>query len=284
MIHIRDLQKNYGDFRLAVSLDIPEGRVSGIVGRNGSGKSTLIKSILGLVRPDAGTVTVFGKDPFGFTAEDKARVGVAFSDSGFSAYLTVSDVVAILKNTYPGFDAAAFRSACEKGGLPFDKRISAFSTGMKAKLRVLVACSHRAKLLILDEPTAGLDVIARREVLDLLRACLAEDESRSMLISSHISGDLEGVCDDIYMLSDGKIVLHEETYRILGEYAVLKLSKARFDEIDKTYIRRVKEEPFGVSCLTDEKRFYAENYPDIVIESGGIDEMIVMMTEGGEQA
>lgn len=284
MIHIENLEKRYGDFCLSVSLDIPAGRVSGIVGRNGSGKSTLIKAILGLIRPDAGTVTTFGKDPLTFTAKEKADAGVAFSDSGFSTYLTVTNIAGILKNMFPGFDKAAFFAACERGGLPLKKRIGEFSTGMKAKLRVLIACSHNARLLILDEPTAGLDVIARREVLDLLRHYLAEDESRSMLISSHISSDLEGITDDIFMLSDGKIVLREETDKILGEYAVLKLSKARYDEIDKRYVRRTKEEPFGVSCLTDQKRFYAENYPDIVIESGGIDEMIVMMTEGGEKA
>lgn len=283
MIHVENLEKRYGDFCLSVSLTVPEGRVSGIVGRNGSGKSTLIKAILGLIRPDGGTVRTFSKDPLTFTPADKAQTGVALSDSGFSTYLTVRDVIAIQKSMYPGFDEQAFRTACEKSGLPFDKPVSTFSTGMKAKLRVLCACSHKAKLLILDEPTAGLDVIARREVLDLLRAYLSEDESRSMLISSHISSDLEGICDDICMLDGGRIILHEDTDVILGEYAVLKLTPAQYEALDKQYLKRVKEEPFGFSCLTDRKRFYAENYPDIAIESGSIDEMIVMMTEGAKR-
>ena len=283
MISVNNLVKTYGDFSLSVSMEIPAGTVSGIVGRNGAGKSTLIKSILGLVKPDSGAVLTLGKDPYSLTAEDKRCIGVAMSDSGFSSYLSVSDIIKILGNMYPGFDASSFREDCLNGGLPLDKRISEFSTGMKAKLRVLVACCYGAKLLILDEPTSGLDVVARREVLDMLRNYLNADDERCMLISSHISSDLEGICDDIYMIHGGRIILHEDTDRILGEYAVLKLSEAKYRDIDRTYFIRKKKEPFGYSCLTDQKQFYSENYPDVVIESGSIDEMIIMMTEGDKQ-
>jgi len=280
MIKINNLEKKYGDFCLNITMRIPAGTVSGIVGRNGAGKSTTIKALLGLIKPDSGSVTVFGTDSSALTAKERQKIGVALSDSGFSSYLSICDIIKILAAMYPDFDPERFCSECEKSGLPMDKRIREFSTGMKAKLKVLAACSHGAKLLILDEPTAGLDVIARREVLDLLRGYLAEDPERSMLISSHISSDLEGICDDIYMLHNGRVVLHEETDRILGEYAVLRLSAAQYERIDKEYILRVKEEPFGYTCLINQKRFYLENYPDIVIESGSIDDMIIMMTEG----
>lgn len=280
MIYINNFVKRYGDFSLEVTMEIPKGTVSGIVGRNGAGKSTLIKSILGLVRPDEGTVLTLGKDPYKLSVEEKSRIGVAMSDSGFSSYLSVNDVVKILRNVYQNFNEQQFISDCEKSGLPMNKRISEFSTGMKAKLKVLTACAHAAELLILDEPTAGLDVVARREVLDTLRNYLAEDSNRSMLISSHISSDLEGICDDIYMINNGRIILHEDTDKILGEYAVLKVSQEKYMEIDHRYIIRDKKESFGYSCLTDQRQYYAENYPDIVIESGGIDEMIIMMTEG----
>ena len=279
MISIENLVKQYDDFRLELSLEIPDGTVSGIVGRNGAGKSTLIKAILGLVKPDGGSVRTLGKDPYRLTSGDRCRIGVAMSESGFSSYLSVNDIVRILRNMYPGFEEGKFISGCERGGLPMDSRISAFSTGMKAKLRVLTACCHGADLLVLDEPTSGLDVVARREVLDMLRMYLEEDDRRSMLISSHISTDLEGICDDIYMIDGGKVILHEDTDRILGEYAVLKLSAAKYKEIDRQYVIRERKESFGYSCLTDRRQFYAENYPDIVIESGSIDDMIIMMTE-----
>ncbi len=155
---------------------------------------------------------------------------------------------------------------------------------MKAKLRVLTALSHRADLLILDEPTAGLDVVARNEILDLLRAYMAEKEERSILITSHISTDLEGLCDDIYMIHDGKVVLHRDTDELLGNFAVLKVSREAYETLDKTHLLAVQESSFGYQCLTDEKRYYAENYPGIVLENGSIDELIVMMTaKEGEQ-
>ena len=279
MIIINDLTKTYGDFKLNISMQLPEGRVTGLVGRNGAGKSTAIKSILGLIRPDSGSVEVFGKDSKELSKQDKENIGVAFSDSGFSSYLSINDIIPILRNMYSNFDEEWFKETCKKCNLPFDKQLREYSTGMNARLRVLVACSHNAKLLILDEPTAGLDVVARNEVLDLLREYLAKDSSRSMLISSHISSDLEGLCDDIYMINKGKIVMHEDTDAINLQYAVLKLSDASYEQIDKQYIISTRKEKFGYSCLTNQRQFYAENYPELVIETGSIDELIIMMSK-----
>lgn len=151
---------------------------------------------------------------------------------------------------------------------------------MKAQLKILLALSHRAQLIILDEPTSGLDVVARDTVLDLIREYLEEDERRSVLISSHIAGDLEKLCDDLYMIHDGHIVFHEETDVLLSEYGLLKVSAQQYDRLDKRYLLRMMKESFGISCLTSEKRYYEENYPGIVIEKGSIDEMITMMVKG----
>ena len=280
MVEITNLVKRYGDFCLDISMEIPEGTITGVIGKNGAGKSTTIKSILGLVTPDSGTVKVFGKDTKSLTAEEKGEMGVALSDSGFSMYLTVNDVTSILKKLYKNFDENSFAQKCRQQGLPMNKQIKEFSTGMKAKLRVLVAISHRAKLLILDEPTAGLDVEARNEILDMLRAYMTEDEKRSILISSHISSDLEGLCDDIYMIHEGKIILHEEIDVIMGQYAIIKVDEKMFDQIDKTYLLKVKKVTYGYECLTNQKQYYAENYPGVVIENGNVDELILMMTGG----
>ena len=208
MIKINQLQKNFKDFSLNVSLSIAPGTVTGLIGKNGAGKSTTIKLILGLLRPSSGEIKVFGKSPCDFTVEDRENIGVALSDSGFSTMFNILDILKIMRNMYKQFDEKFFVDNCKEQELPFDKQIKDFSTGMKAKLRVLTALSHNAKLLILDEPTAGLDVIARNEVLDILRNYLAQDTERSMLISSHISSDLEGMCDDIYMIDKGAILLH----------------------------------------------------------------------------
>ena len=215
------------------------------------------------------------------TAADRQGIGVVMADSGFSSFLSVKDIAIILDNMYDKFDKSVFLDECSRSELPFDKKIKDFSTGMKAKLKVLIAMSHEASLLILDEPTVGLDVVARDEILDLLRRYM-EEGNRSILISSHISSDLESLCDDLYMIDHGKILLHEETDVLLSSYAMLKLSKEQYEKIDRQYLLRSKEEAYGYSCLTNEKQYYAENYPDIVIEKGGIDDLIVMMANGAE--
>ena len=143
------------------------------------------------------------------------------------------------------------------------------STGMKAKLKVIAAMSLDAKLLILDEPTAGLDVIARDELLDYIRSYMQEGE-RSILISSHISKDLESLCDDVYLIDQGQIVLHEETNVLLDSYGLLKATKEQYEELDKQHILRRKKENYGFSCLTDNKQFYSGKYPEIVIEKNSV--------------
>ena len=280
MVEVDNLVKQYEDFSLNISLNIPSGVITGIIGKNGAGKSTLIKSILGLINPTSGNVKVFGKDVSKLTTSDKCDIGVAMAEAGFSMYLTVKDVAGILKKMYPSFQTEIFSDKCKQLGLPMNKLIKEFSTGMKAKLRVLVAISHGAKLLILDEPTAGLDIEARNEILDMLRAYMAKDDSRSIMISSHISSDLEGLCDDIYLIHDGRLLLHEEIDNIMSNYALVKVNKNDYETIDKTYFLATKQENFGYVCLTNQKRYYLENYPKVVLENGNIDELILMMTGG----
>ena len=280
MIKIEGLKKKYKDFTLDISLEVPDGSVTGLIGKNGAGKSTTIKAILGLIRPDEGSVQVLDKDSESLTVRDKEAIGTALSDSGFSQYLNTEDVIHILKKMYHSFREEDFRRQCREQGLPFDKPIREFSTGMKAKLRVLVAMCHDARLLILDEPTSGLDVLARNEILDMLRTYLEEDPSRSILISPHISSDLESLCDDIYMIHQGKILLHEDTDTILGKYGVLKVDESTYAGLDQRYLLRTKKESFGYTCLTNEKQYYIDNYPDIVIENSGIDQMILLMLGG----
>ena len=223
---------------------------------------------------------VFGKDVRSLTQRVKCDIGVAMAESGFSMYLSVKDVAGILKKMYPRFQEGFFFEKCSQLGLPLNKQIKDFSTGMKAKLRVLVAISHEAKLLILDEPTAGLDVEARNEILDMLRQYMAEDENRSILISYHISSDLEGLCDDIYLIHDGKLLLHEEIDNIMSNYALVKVEERDYEAMDKTYFLAHKKERFGYVCLTNQKQYYIENYPKAVVENGNIDELILLMTGG----
>lgn len=276
MLKLNNVIKQYDKFRLECTMEVPVGQVTGLIGRNGAGKSTAFKSILGLIRTDGGTIEVFGKNVNDLTTKDKEQIGVVLADSGFSGYLTIKDLIPMLNAMYADFSKEKFMKDCERMELPLNKKIKDFSTGMKRKLQILAALSHNAKLLVLDEPTAGLDVIARDELLNLLREYV-EDGERSVIISSHISSDLEGLCDDVYMIENGKIILHEETDVLLSEYGLIKATNEQFDKMDQSYILKSKKEKFGVSCLTNQKQFYQDNYPELVIERGNIDEVITMM-------
>jgi len=280
MIVLQDVRKQYQNFEFHMSFEIPEGRITGLVGKNGAGKSTAIKLVLGLVKADSGQVLVLGKEASALDPVTKRRLGVSLAESGFSMQLTIQDIRKILDRLYPDFDRDYFETKCVSLQLPEKKRLREFSTGMKAKLKVLVALTHRAELLILDEPTAGLDVEARNEVLDLLREYVTLDEKRSILISSHISSDLESLCDDIYLIHDGRLVLHEDTDIILGQYGILKVDEETFGVLDQDFILKSYRQSYGYACFVSDKSFYRENYPGIVVENGGIDDLILMMTGG----
>lgn len=280
MIVMQNVRKTYGSFTFEMSMELPEGQILGLIGKNGAGKSTAIKLILGLCQADEGSIKVFEHESKELPETLKQEIGVSLAESGFSGELTVNDVKHILKKMYHSFDENYFIQQGENLKLPMNKKIKEFSTGMKAKLRVLTAMTHHAKLLIMDEPTAGLDVEARNEILDMLRAYIAGDESRSILITSHISTDLESLCDELYLIHDGKLILHEAIDAILEQYGILKVSEEQYRTLDQSSILKVQKENYGYACFTDDKKFYQENYPQIAVENGGIDELILMMTGG----
>lgn len=280
MLKIKDLKKSYDLFQLDVSFEIPSGCITGLIGANGAGKSTIFKGILDLISIEGGTIEIFGKNYKNLSKKEKEKVGVVLAESGFSGFLTVQDVAKILESMYSQFDKAMFFDYCKRYQLPLKKQIKEFSTGMKAKLKILTAISHQAEFLLLDEPTTGLDVLAREDLLSMLREYMEENENRTILISSHISTDLEGLCDDLYMIDNGKVVLHEEIDTLLGQYGLLKVSSEQYDTLDKNYLLRKRRESWGYACLTNQKQFYLENYPSYTMEKGSIDEVITMMIKG----
>ena len=279
LITLENVEKHYSGFHLNCSMEVPEGCVTALIGPNVAGKSTTFKAILGLIFPEGGKIELFGKPLEQLTAEDREQMGFVLSDSCFSGYLNLEDLVPILDRMYRRFDRKDFLERCGQFGLPMGNKLKEFSTGMKAKLKVLIAMSHGARLLILDEPTAGLDVLAREELLDMLREYMIPGD-RSILISSHISSDLEGLCDDVCLIDQGRIILHEETDVLLGEYGLLKVTEEQYRTLDPGRLLRKKKESFGYSLLTAQKQFYQENMPEFAMEKGSIDEVITMMIKG----
>lgn len=279
MVEVNQIQKKYHNFTLNCSLKVESGCVTGLIGANGAGKSTTFKALLDMIKIDGGSVKLLGKEVGKLKPADKQQIGVVLAESGFSGYLDVNSIIPVLESMYPLFHKDEFIGSCQRFQIPMDKKIKEFSTGMKAKLKVLVATSHEAKILLLDEPTAGLDVIAREAVLDMLREYM-ETEGRAILISSHISSDLEGFCDDLYMLHDGKIIFHEDTDVLLDSYGILKVNEKQFQKMDREYIMAYRREHFGYEVLTKERQYYLDNHPDLVMEKGSIDEAMSILVKG----
>ena len=280
MLKLKNVKKRYQRFELDCSLTLGRGEIVGLVGRNGAGKSTAFKIALGLINRDNGDVELFGKSINAVTDKDRQRIGASMGEVGFYEQFTIKEIASVLRSFYPHFEKSYFISKCEEFQLPLNKPLKEFSTGMNARLSVLIAISHNAELLILDEPTAGLDVVARGEILRLLQEYLEKDESRSILISSHISTDLEQLCDSLYFIDQGKIILNEDTDVLMDEYGIIKVTKDQYSNLDKEHITKTLPASFGYQCLTKQRQFYRENYPEVAVEKANIDEIVFMMMGG----
>ena len=272
-----------------VNLEIPDGQFVGLIGHTGSGKSTLTQHLNGLVKATSGHIYYNGEDIYDekFSMKKlRSKVGLVFQYPEHQLFETevLADVCFGPKNL--GFTKEEAEEKAKAAlrmvgmGEEYDKS-SPFelSGGQKRRVAIAGVLAMDPEVLILDEPTAGLDVIARDSILELLREYM-ETEGRSILISSHISSDLESLCDDIYMIDKGRIVLHENTDVLLDEYGLIKADEKQYELLDKQHILKVKKEQYGYSCLTDERAFYAENYPQLAIERGSVDNVITMMIKG----
>lgn len=280
MLRMEELKKSYPGFSLQASLAVEPGRIVGLIGANGAGKTTIFKAALGLIHADGGRLRLLGRELADIGARDRERIGTVLADAGFSDLLSVGDVKTIMQSMYGSFDAAFFEEKIRASGIEEDRAVRELSTGRRARLKAILALSHHPDLLLLDEPTAGLDVVAREEVYDMVRRFMEEDGRHAVLISSHISADLEKLCDEFYMIDRGAIILHETADALFEEYAVLKMTEESFAQLDKTYVLKSCRAPFGYTCLTDQRAFYQENAPHLAIEKAGLDELITLMIRG----
>ena len=257
---VKNLTKNYKNFTLDhVSFSLPSGCIMGLIGENGAGKSTTIRLILDLIRRDEGEITVLSRDVREAGQEIREEIGVVFDESPFPEGLTVREIKKILLRTYRTFRSDEFDDLRRRFDLPDDKAIRAFSRGMKMKLSIAIALSHDTKLLILDEATSGLDPVVRDEILDIFLDFI-QDESHSVLISSHILSDLEKICDYITFLHKGKIVFSEEKDILLEKYRIVHCAEEEESIIPREAIIGKRKHEFGTEMLCLRERI-AEEIP-----------------------
>jgi len=254
VIEVRRLNKQYQRFALKdVTLDVKQGFITGLVGANGAGKSTLIKLMMGMSLPGGGEVRVFGRSYSTHEAEIKERIGYVADDCNYYEHLTIAAMKSVFAPFYKQWDDRLFNRYLDRFELSPKAKIRNLSKGMKMKLSLAFALSHRADLLIMDEPTAGLDPVFRRELLEILSELML-DERKSILFSTHITTDLDRVADYIAFLNRGELVFNESKERVFERYALVKADKELLDADVRRAFVGIRETPSGFEALSDDRR------------------------------
>ena len=280
-IEIRNLVKNYGDkFTLGeINLDIPSGIIIGLIGENGAGKTTLIKSILNITKSDKGNIKIFEKEVKKNECEIKENIGVVLDNMFFPELLMPKDINSIMKDVYKNWDEQLFNKYLSEFKLKNNQSIKSMSKGMRKKLEIATALSHHPKLLILDEPTSGLDPVVRNEVLDIFLDFI-QDEEHTILLSTHITSDLEHIADKIIFINQGKVVLDQSRDDLLDNYGILKCDVDKFDTISKDDIIAYKKNKYDCEILVNDINKIKKKYKDFIVDKITLEELMVLMIKG----
>ncbi len=282
ILEIQNLCKKYDDFELKnVSFNLPKGMIMGFIGENGAGKTTTIKAILNIVKSYSGNIKIFGLDNCKDEEKIKEEIGVVLDDMFFPEILTPNDINNSMKSIYKNWDTKMFYNYLKEFSLLPNKQIKTFSKGMRKKLEIATALSHHPKLLILDEPTSGLDPVARVEVSQIFQSILEKDDC-SILLSSHITADLEHIADYITFINNGEILLSKTTTELLDKYGIVKCTEKEFKTINKKDYIKYKKNKYEYEVLVPNKKDFKAKYNIGVIDKITLDELMVLMIKGEE--
>ena len=280
ILEVKNLNKEYNSFKLKdINLSLPKGMIMGLIGENGAGKTTTIKSILNLTSIDSGEINIFGMDMKEEAKKIKEDIGVVLDDSFLSEHLTPKDINQIMKNIYSNWDEDLFLEYLKDFKLPLKQESKDFSSGMKVKLKIAIAISHYPKLLMLDEPTSGLDPVARSEILDIFQDFIQDGES-SILVSSHITSDLEHIADYITFINDGKILLSKTRDELLEQFGIVRCSKEDFEKIDENDYEKYKINKYEYDVLVSNKKEFKRKYDFKVIDKPTLDDIMLIYIKG----
>lgn len=277
---VKGLTKAYRDFTLDhVSFEVPRGAIVGLIGENGAGKSTTLNAILGLVKKDAGSIEILGQPDEELSPQIRSQIGVVFDGNNYPDMLSARQLNRVFKNIYPHWDEARYLSLLKEMALPLDKAIKALSKGMKMKLSIVAALSHHASLLILDEATSGLDPVVRDDILDLFLD-FVQDESHSILVSSHITSDLEKVADYIVFIHQGKVVFSKPKDELKYQYGIIRCGAAQFEALNKEEIIAYRKRDYEWEVLIADRTAAQKKYPKAVVDPASIDDIMLLHVKG----
>ena len=282
-IEIKDLTKKYDGFTLdSISFAVPKGCIMGFIGQNGAGKTTTIRALLNIIKTDGGTINMLGLDHIKDEYTIKEQIAAVFDEIPFHESFNAHQVNIMFRGLYSNWNEQQFFSYLDRFSLPRKKKIAKFSKGMKMKLQIATALSHGAKLLIMDEATTGLDPVVRNEILDIFREYI-QDEDHSILMSSHITSDLEKIADCVTFIDRGKILLTGFKDEILERHAVMKCTKADFEAIpDETYVS-ARVNAFGAEVMVADVSTVKRQYPDGTFDRTTLEEIMLFYVNQGKK-
>lgn len=279
-LEIRNLSKHYEDFQLDhINLTVPAGAIVGLIGENGAGKSTTIKAVMNLIHKDSGDIAIYGQHLEDDPQKLKEEISVVFDDIHFNKNFTAKEIAAICCSIYKNWDDSRWNELMERFGLPISKKVKDFSKGMRVKLNLAISLSHHARLLLLDEPTSGLDPVMRDDILDMFLEFM-QDENHAILISSHITSDLEKIADYIAFIHQGRMVFCERKDDLLYHYGVIRCGREDFAKIAEADRVAVRRQDYQISVLVRDRQAAAGKYPDLVMDQPDIDEIMLFYVKG----
>ncbi|MCH5280800.1 MAG: ABC transporter ATP-binding protein [Lachnospiraceae bacterium] len=274
-IEISGLRKCYDGFTLDdISFDVPKGSIMGFIGQNGAGKSTTMKAILNIIKTDGGSIKLLGMDHSKDEAQIKECIAAVFDECPFHDSFKAKQINILFRGLYQNWDEKQFFDYLDRFHLPRKKKIGEFSKGMKMKMQIAAALSHKARLLIMDEPTTGLDPVVRNEILDVFREYL-NDENNSILLSSHITSDLDKIADCVTFIDNGKLLLTGYKDEILESHGLMKCSKEDYNEIDPGDIISARINEYSVDIMVSDREKMSKKYSGILIEKTNLEEIML---------
>lgn len=275
---VSGLTKTYQDFILDhVSFTVPDGSIVGLIGENGAGKSTTINAALGLIQKEEGTVSILGREEL--DRDIKEQIGVVFDGSNYPELLSPRKLNRVMKNIYRFWDEQEYWGLLKQFSLPSDKQIKQFSKGMKMKLAISVAFSHHSRLLILDEATSGLDPVVRDDILDMLLG-FVQDEEHSILVSSHITSDLEKIADYIVFIHEGKVVFEKTKDELIERFGIIRCGSTQFGALDKSDIISYRRMGYEWQILVSDRKRIQKKYSKALVVPATIDEIMLLYVKG----
>lgn len=282
ILEVIGLSKSYEkpNFSLRnVSFTVPRGAIMGFVGENGAGKTTTIGCILNTLIKDGGSIKVFGKEMTDTSTEIRNDIGVVYDTNVFPEHLTPTHIASGMRYIHTNWDDDLFQVYLQKFKLPEKKKIKTYSRGMTMKLAVAVALAHHPKLLILDEATSGLDPIVRDDILDVFLD-FVQDENNSILLSSHITSDLEKVADYITFIHEGRIIFSEKKDVLKYNYGVMRCKQSQFEQINPADVLAYRKHDYQIDVLVADKKGASKKYPECIIDHTNIEEIMLMLVKG----